>query len=451
MEKKWRFFLCVAMLLFCSGCMFTDSLDGLYQLPQLPAEYMELEQQITSIVTGGAESTAPAYGPNIQSVQLVDLNNDGVEEAVAFFHNTSDERPLKIYIFTPENGHYVQAAMIEGVGSSIYSIRYEDMDEDGFQEMIVGWRSDADVLSLSVYSIYNFKPRLLLSSGYSRLAVADLKGDGKKELVLVRSDAEAEAMVAECYGWGKEDELTLLDSCKLSMTVSELNRVSVGGLENGQNALFVSGVQDGSYLVVDVLKFSDGELSSITADSRTGASPQYLFYNLYPRDINGDGVMEVPQAREVYNRTADGYVNSYYLVYWLRFGVDGTASCASITYYDAANGWYLDLPSAWLSEQLLIRSNNLISNESSVTFAVGGSGRRDSEIVTIYILRGSAREKRALIDGRNRLGSMAETVYAYSLPQRGSNNFGNNALSVDEITLKRAFHLITTEWTVGDT
>ena len=128
----------LCLLLAVSGCGFSFSPEELYSLPQLPAEYTELNNCINQVIESGAEYAAPVSGSNIQSVQLEDLNGDGEEEAVAFFRNTADEKPLKIYIFTAEEETYRQTAVIEGTGTSIYSIAYEDLDQDGWKELLVG-------------------------------------------------------------------------------------------------------------------------------------------------------------------------------------------------------------------------------------------------------------------------------------------------------------------------
>ncbi len=132
------------LLLSASGCGFSFSPTDLYSLPQLPEEYTELNSSLNQLLESGAEYAAPVSGSNIQPVQLEDLDGDGEEEALAFFRNSADEKPLKIYIFTAGKQGYEQAAVIEGTGTSIYSIAYEDLDQDGRKELLVGWRVNTD-------------------------------------------------------------------------------------------------------------------------------------------------------------------------------------------------------------------------------------------------------------------------------------------------------------------
>ena len=106
MERNRRTWpvLPVLLALLLSGCVFSSTVDELYQLPQLPAEYTELQNLLDAIQDQGAEYAAPTSGANIQPVQLVDLDGDGTQEAVAFFRRTGDEQPLKIYIFQSAGG-----------------------------------------------------------------------------------------------------------------------------------------------------------------------------------------------------------------------------------------------------------------------------------------------------------------------------------------------------------
>ena len=177
----------LCLLLAVSGCGFSFSPEELYSLPQLPAEYTELNNCINQVIESGAEYAAPVSGSNIQSVQLEDLNGDGEEEAVAFFRNTADEKPLKIYIFTAGKQGYEQAAVIEGTGTSIYSIAYEDLDQDGRKELLVGWRVNTDLQALSVYTLRSGVPEeLIRGTNYVRYAVNDLNQDDLWELVELR-------------------------------------------------------------------------------------------------------------------------------------------------------------------------------------------------------------------------------------------------------------------------
>ena len=161
-----------------SGCSLNLAAapEDLYTLPQLPAEYAELNHSIRQLIEAGAEYAAPTAGTNLQPLQMVDLDGDGQEEAVAFLRRGSDERALKIYIYERTESGYAQSAVIEGSGTAIYSVDYRDLDGDGRQEILVSWKVGPEVQALSVFTLRLGTPRELMNSSYLRYAAADLDG-----------------------------------------------------------------------------------------------------------------------------------------------------------------------------------------------------------------------------------------------------------------------------------
>ena len=106
MKRAGKLLVIGLFSLLLSGCMFTTPETSLYRLPKLAGEYESLESQIDALLTNGAEYAAPTSGSNLQSVQMIDLDGDGSEEAVAFFRRASDKKPMKIYIFKADGDSY---------------------------------------------------------------------------------------------------------------------------------------------------------------------------------------------------------------------------------------------------------------------------------------------------------------------------------------------------------
>ena len=140
------------LALLLSGCVKT-SVEELMTLPQLPMQYTELSKQLDELIKSGYEYAAPLTGQNIQSVQMVDVNNDGNDEAMAFFRLPTDEKQLKIFVFGRTKDSYTRLCTIESAGTGIDSVYYRDMTGDGKMEMIVGWKISADVQTVAVYSL----------------------------------------------------------------------------------------------------------------------------------------------------------------------------------------------------------------------------------------------------------------------------------------------------------
>lgn len=200
MKRAGKMLVIGLFSLLLSGCMFTTPETSLYRLPKLAGEYESLESQIDALLTNGAEYAAPTSGSNLQSVQMIDLDGDGSEEAVAFFRRASDKKPMKIYIFKADGDSYERYAVIEGTSSQIYSVNYADLDGDGLKEILVGYKSSSDVQGLAIYPLSPGTSESLLTTGYSRYANLDMNGDGKQELLIICSDEESTARV-DYYDW----------------------------------------------------------------------------------------------------------------------------------------------------------------------------------------------------------------------------------------------------------
>lgn len=443
---RWRrglvWLLCAVTALLLSGCMFRASFDELYEVPQLPNEYMELRVQIESILSDGAEYAAPTSGTNIQSVQLVDLDGDGMEEALAFFRSSSEERPLKIYIFQAVEDSYEQVALIEGSGTSIHSISYVDMDGDGVREIIVGWRVNAEYQAVGVYSIRNFEPKLLVEGLYTQYEILDFDSDGTQEMVLMRSDTDGEP-IAEYYDWS-EGLLRFHSFARLSMTMAELDRVDVGSLRGGEVALFVTGVAEDTRAITDILTYSQDVITNIVRNDVTGVSSEIFRYiDLRPQDIDGDGVTEVPMPAQL---PTSGYGDdSFWQVIWRNYNVRGQGEVAIMTYHNNSDGWYLVLPEDW-DRRIAVRQE-YDSDERGIVFSViGQDGESFQDFLGIYTITGSSREYKATRNGRFVLQRGVDTIYAAAFLE------GNETwqYAIDQEELNQRFRLIVREWDPGE-
>ncbi len=423
---------CAALLL--SGCAPGSFDESLYRLPKLSAEYESLETLIDALVGAGAEYAAPTSGSNLQSVQMVDLNGDGEEEAVAFFRRPGDEKPMKIYVFRALADSYRQYCVIEGTSNSIYSISYVDLNGDGWREILAGIRGDLDVQNLSVWSVALQQPRQLLLTGYSRYVARDMDGDGRQELVVLRSDEESRA-VADYYAWDGA-ELSLDSSLPLSATVAELGRASAGTLVGGTPALFVTAVaaEDGA-AVTDVLAVDGGMLRSVASGA---AGEKYRFLELFPSDVNGDGVTEVPEPLPFQQVDPEGAV--YYYVRWRQYDPSGESAVVRESYQDTQSGWSLLLPEGWGQGVLVSRSAG--ADGSAVTFSRIGEYEPEP-FLTVYAFNGYNRTALASRGGRVTLSRQAEVTYAAEL-------YDDGAGMIDEQGLRERFNLLVAEWTMGD-
>ena len=197
------------------GCMF-GNVDEMYALPKSSEAYVNLQAKINQ-EKGSAEYIAPLSGENRQTIQLVDVDGDGVQEAVAFFRDTTSENPLKIVIFKQdEHEEYQVYTRIEGVGSEIESIDYLDLGGSGGMDILVSWQVSGAVHTLVGYTLAEEQPVEIMRSGYSQYLATDLDGDGKEEIVLAQAESGSKAQLRIEYYDGRDGIMELTSTAPLS-------------------------------------------------------------------------------------------------------------------------------------------------------------------------------------------------------------------------------------------
>lgn len=444
--------LSLGLMLSLTGCGLRGPSE-LYALPRVSAEYESLQNCLEELVDQGYEYAAPTSGENTQSVQMQDLDGDGEDEAVAFFRDSSgQDKPLKICIFRPDGkGGYSLINMIEGDGDAIHSVVYCQLNDTPARELVIGWRISSTVLALSAYSIDNDNVTELLSAtNYTRYMVRDMDQDNQSEIVVLQMDsAEEEGQRAGYYDW-REDTVMGINTVSLSNSISSIQSVVYNYLSDFTPALYVSGYEQDSsnMLVTDILAVSDGLLKNITLNEELGVSETRRSSAVAPRDINSDSVLELPFTISL---SANAYVENsetFSVLSWGQFNLDGRESTVGYTYHNVADGWYLELPASWswkLDQLVLSRSdtNQGATVERSIQFYFTDADDPESEpeqFLVIYKNTGANRSNRAVTGNRFLLAETDDASY--------SAEFVGNMSSpgMDQERLTELFHLITTDW-----
>lgn len=422
----------LALAAVLSGCtVFDSSVEQLFTLPRMAPEYTGLSQQLDSLISQGYEYASPSGGQNIQSVQMVDLEDDGRQEALVFLRRSADEKPLKIMVYRLDgDDSYSLLCTIESSGTAVDSVYYQDLNGDGRRELIVGWRISADVQTLAAYSIEP-EPVALMSCGYSRFSIQDLNGDGAPSLLVIRADGEL-GPVAEFYGW-QEEQMGVSYRCRLSSSMTALNRGSVvtGMADRDTPAVFITGVDTTSMAVTDILIYRpEAGLVNVALDKTSGVSAAvYPYRQLAPQDIDGDGVTEIPcPLGDSAAEQTDG------LVSWMSWQSDGRFQQTAKTYHSLSSGWYFTIPASWWSWEVDAVTGG-IQNESQMTLRINGDS-----VLTIYTITGENRDNRSRMGSRIVLRRQATTVYAGEVYEIAP------YYGMDEDLLRRSFSLILGTW-----
>lgn len=397
-RKLTGLLIAVLGMMGLSGCVF-GSVDEMYALPKSSEAYVNLQARINQ-EKGNAEYIAPLGGENRQTIQLVDIDGDGVQEAVAFFRDDSSENPLKIVIFKQDARESYQVhARIEGMGSEIESIDYLDLCGSEGSDLLVSWQVSASVHTLAGYAIDGGEPVEILRTGYDRYLAADLDQDGQQELAVTQPESGGAARWRVDYYDEREGRMELISSAPLSEGATDLREWSAGVLEGESPGLFVTSYFGKEALITDVFCVRGEGLENIALDKglhRSGSVFRYAA-GVSPRDMDGDGITEVPAARAI--AAYGSSTGNFWWLDWNAYQPDGSR-VQRLTTYHSSNGWYLDIPESWTGEFSMSSQESTAAGVHSDIFAQGRTsqeedGSQPEPFLVISVLTGADRSELA--------------------------------------------------------
>lgn len=456
MKKNWMAAALLSAVLLClSGCAFASP-EELYAVPRASEDYKNLQDQIDLVRGAGAEYAGPLFGTNTQPVQLMDLDGDGVQEALAFFRSTDaeDAHPLKIYIYRQtDDGNYEVWNIVEGDAPAINSISYEDLDgkvgPNGYtdKELVVSWRLSDKIYRLEAFSVTGQEVEALLPAvSYTEYVLWDMDKDNQKEIVIITLNTVDSVYQADYYDY-QSGQMMLRSLAPLSGKITGLasnTRPLTSYLYNdgiAEPAIFVTSTLI-TGVVTDIFAWRDDELVNITLDPATGMSDSTFRLNtsISIQDINGDGYPEVPKPTALPTPDASSSLD-FWQVQWMQYDLWGEATVVSTTYYNGEDGWYLEMPEGWQGRVALSRLDNSGSGERGVLFypysAQQSEGVAMRPFLSIYRLTGPNRMTRANAEGRFILLEEDDVIYAAQFHDGSGWDCG-----VDQEGLRALFHLI---------
>ena len=438
MKNKIFFGLLLVALCLLSGCEIRTA-DQMYSLPKRPQSYNDLQSVIDEAMTD-MEYSAPRTGEHQQTVQMADLDGDGIREYL-LFAKTLGDKSLRILIFAQKEDKYLLANTVEFTGSSFDRVEYIQMDGKPGLELVVGCQLDGQVpRCVSVYTWDKGQLCQLLMTNYSDVLTCDLNEDAWNELMILSSGtADSGTGTATLYSM-VSGNVERSNEAAMSVPAENVKRIITGKLHGGKPAVFVGSSVEESAIITDVYALIDGNLCNISVSSESGTSVQTLRnYYVYAVDIDSDGEVEMPALLSMKPVENASVAAEQHLIRWYAIGTDGSTADKRFTYHNYMDGWYLELDPAW------IHRISVAQQGSTYQFYLWDAQNENAELIfSICVLTGNAREEQAQQDNRFILHKTDSVIYAARM------EVASGALQITQDDLINGFHMIRMNWNMGE-
>ncbi len=441
--KPIRILSVLLSLLVLSGCTFPSG-DDLLAAPKPSTNYQTLQAELEKQIASGISYTAPAEGENRSAIQLVDLDSDGVEEAISFFRGSSSatSNEFEIYVYRKQEDQYVCTGSIEGTGTAIQSVDFPVITPDGRRGMVVTWRLASDGTGALTMCDFDSDctPGVLLETEYSAMELTDMTGDGAKDLLLMTTAPDGKR-VARLYQYGDGSLMMVGEAATSAETVS-VERVQTGHVLDDYTAVFAEEkMASGVGLTTDIFVFSGQTLLNLALDGEDSITRStYRPVSVYASDINSDGVTELPRAVLMAGYSDAASSDAVFMLDWYAYSVDEPPTLVMTTYQNISDAWSLLIDPAWHDRITAVKTAD--SGLSAVTFSeyVGRGGQ--IPLFTIYCATGSNRDYYAGRTDLLQLGQTAQAVYFARIADQAS----QSSLQISEEEIKNRFSLVKQDW-----
>ena len=437
---KYIKFIMLPLLLsaLLCGCML-QTVEDMYCLPKRSEDHDHLQSTIDAAMAD-LQYAAPLSGENRQSLQMADLNGDGICEYLVFARSDSDT-PLRILIFHDTGDGYALMTTLAGQGTAFDRVEYVDVNGDGGLELVVGSRVSDQVLGhVSVYSLTDGESEHMLSTNYGQFLTCDLNSDHCSELMILSpGETDAQRGAAVLYSWAN-GRMERSAEVELSGAAVHIKRIMVSRLHGGSPAVYVASSADGKTIITDIFAIKSGEFTNISFSNESGTSVRTLRnYYVYADDVDDDGILELPSLITMASTFPDGQEDQY-LIRWFAMDLAGREVDKLYSFHNFAGGWYVCLDNSWAT---------LLSVEKSgdaYRFSVWDSETQTYiPIFTIYALTGQNRDTDAVEQGRFVLHRADRVVFAGML-EGDAAKYG-----ITQKNLTNNFRLIQRDWNMGET
>lgn len=307
MKKINTFVILLCFILLLTGCSnfrMAASIDDLISPVAPSGDNAGVQNALDEYCKSGYSIKIPASGSYTTSFILKDIDNDSVNEAIAFYEPSNKMGTVSMSVLKKNGDKWTVYENIESAATDVNSVDFCDLNNDGLEEIIVCWSvvSKTAGFKLNVYrQTADDNGKYLIKSVSDAVTASDficvdMDSDGVKELMIFANGVSSEYPKAELYSY-IDNKKKLLGRTKLDSTITSFENITCGVTDEGMSVYADAVRSDGSSMVTEFIYWSDYYNSIVSpfysySTSRTTETSRNSM--IVCRDIDSDGTIEIP-------------------------------------------------------------------------------------------------------------------------------------------------------------
>ncbi len=302
MRKNFLLILiCIFCTIYMSSCnILSTDVDDLIKPPQPTGEKAEIQKVIEDSVKESFTLKYPFRGEYRSAIIMKDIDNNGIDEAIALFkiNNDKDNYTHIMFIGYIDNswtciGNYTNSAQ------DIDTVLFSDINNDNKEEIIIGWKTYATGMNgLSAYVLENGNIREMnMDEKYSEIMLADIDNDLTDEIILLSLSTTDNPSAVSMLKYSSEYSKPMLKSTvSINHDITRFINISFGNINKDTKGIVIDGYKNSS-IVTDMLywdKDTSSLVNTLMSPTDIRDNPTIRVEEILACDINGDKIIEVP-------------------------------------------------------------------------------------------------------------------------------------------------------------
>ncbi len=376
----------------CDSVDFIRPVSSLLSPPLYYEEYEELVDAFNLNVSKDALFCSPKRGDYKSAIIVEDVDSDGETEALIFYKDSADNTVTRMHFFNISSGKWVSNGDFNGYGNEVESVVIEDMDGDGYKELIVTW-SISGVSSSNVLSVYRAtymtgKYKEISNETCALCAVMDIDNDSKKEIFFISQSntVGVNQRIAKAMRLSG-NSMVQMGETKLDPNISGYTAIKTEKSSGKSPLMIYVDALKGETNMITELIYWDKEKSELAApllDTETMSNTLTLRYEpVASADINNDGIIDIPVQSSIFGK-GDSAVTidteDIYLTEWKDFSSSGKSNVIANTLINYSDGYMIFLDK---SDMNSIGIRNYRSQNCWVVYREDGKEISGDEIYSV--------------------------------------------------------------------